>query len=251
MSKGRQQRRRAERTGEQEAGTPRKFYWAMGVLALAGVGLGALALLESPAPAAGSASRAGSVASAAAAQQPEFPAQYDTLGVSIGPDDAPVVVREFADYQCPACGDFAPVAKQIRQEYVATGQVRFVLFDIPLTNVHPNALVAAQAARCAGEQGGYWEMHDALFENQNDWSPAADPLGHFSDLAREVGLDAVQLRRCVESGRMRTAVQQSYEFAIGIGVRSTPTIVVGNVPLTGAQPYERVRSVIEQQLAGR
>jgi protein-disulfide isomerase len=243
-------------SGTPESGPVRWFYWGMGAVALAGVLLLIFALRSSPeeaevrpvAQAATPAQRSAAPASAAI-QDPQFPAQYDVRGVSIGPEDAPVVVREFADYQCPACGAFAPTAKRIRQEYVATGKVRFVLFDIPLTNVHQNALVAAQAARCAGEQGRYWEMHDALFENQDAWSPAADPLGLFSDYAREIGINAVELRRCVESGATRAAVQRSYEFAIGIGVRSTPTIVVGNVPLAGAQPYTRVRRLIEQQLA--
>lgn len=250
MSETRQQRRQAKRSHQQETGTPRRFYWAMGVLALAGVTLGVIGLLSSQGSP-GSVVPGGVSAAAARAETQSFPSEYDTLGVSIGPLDAPVVVREFADYQCPACGEFAPTAKQVRQEYVASGQVRFILFDMPLSDVHPNALVAAQAARCAGEQGRYWEMHDALFENQAEWSPAPDPLGHFSNLAREVGVNGVELSQCVESGQTQAAVQQSYDFASAIGVRSTPTIVVGNVPLTGAQPYERVRSLIEEQLAQR
>lgn len=240
-------------------GPGRWFYGGMAVLAVAGAALVFGALRPSDEPAAqnpdatGTAETAGTSVAAAPSttQQAEFPAEFDTLGVSIGPDDAPLVVREFADYQCPACGAFAPAAKRIRDEYVASGQVRFVLFDIPLTNVHPHALVSAQAARCAGKQGDYWAMHDALFENQDEWSPTTEPLDHFAAYATDIGLDADALQRCVESEETREAVERSHAFAIGIGVRSTPSMLVGNVPVVGSLPYERVRGLIEEQLAAR
>lgn len=253
-------------------GLGRWFYGGMAVLAVAGAALvvGALrptsdeSAAQNPdatgttettgaTAATGTAEAAGTSAAAAqnATRQAEFPAAFDTLGVSIGPDDAPLVIREFADYQCPACGAFAPTTKRIRDEYVASGEVRFVLFDIPLTNIHPNALVSAQAARCAGKQGDYWAMHDALFENQNEWSPASEPLGHFTAYAADIGLDAGELQRCVESEETREAVERSHAFAIGIGVRSTPSMLVGNVPIVGSLPYERVRGLIEEQLAAK
>lgn len=253
-------------SGGRRSGARRWFYGGMTVLAVAGAALMFTALRPTgdeptarnadaggaEAATAGT-STAASVASEPSArqQQAEFPAEFDTLGVSIGSNDAPLVIREFADYQCPACGAFSPATKRIREEYVASGKVRFIMFDIPLTNIHPNALVSAQAARCAGQQGDYWAMHDALFENQDEWSPASEPVAHFAEYATDIGLDADELERCVESEETRDAVERSHAFAIQIGVRSTPSLLVGDVPVVGSVPYERVRGLIEAQLAAK
>lgn len=255
---------------QEDAPAPRRgpgrwFYGGIAALGVAGAALMLIALRPSidepgtrsvpaaatPAAAAPETAAADTPVTSAppATQPPAFPAELDTFGISIGPPDAPLVVREFSDYQCPACRAFSTTAKRIREEYVASGKVRFVLFDIPLTSIHPHALVSAQAARCAGAQGDYWAMHDALFDNQTEWSAAAEPVDHFVTYATDVGLDGDALQRCVASGETRAAVERSYAFAVQIGVRSTPSILVGNVPLVGSHPYERVRDLIEQQLA--
>ncbi len=202
-----------------------------------------------------SASAAAPVVDAAApagdaeAQGAGFPARYDTLGVAVGPEDAAVVVREFADYQCPYCAQFASVARRVREEYVESGRVRFVFFDLPITSQHPNALAAAEAARCADRQGAYWEMHDALFENQSEWAEAGDPLPRFREYARRAGIDPAALARCVGNGETRLTVQRNMQFAQALGVSSTPTIVIGNQGFTGARSWAEVRSLIEEQLA--
>lgn len=228
----------------------RTFYWAMGLVAAAGAALLVASLRMSadrtprpfPSPTAEAVS---------APQSAGFPAEYDSLGVSLGARDAPVVVREFADYQCPGCAGFAPVSRALRGDYVESSQVRFVLFDFPLTHIHPNALAAAQAARCAGEQGKHWSMHDRLFERQRQWSGAEDPMPLFSRYAAEIGLDVAAFNTCVLSGRQLEAVRRSAAFAQAIGVRSTPTVVVGDVPLGGVPSYADVAAEIERQLASR
>ncbi len=228
-----------------------RVYWVATIVGLVGAGMLALALRtpsggsetaiegsttdELP-PAAGQPGQAG------------FPARFDSLGMSLGSAEAPVVVREFADYQCPACGSFAPVARQLREEYVEAGRVRFVLFDFPLTDLHPNALVAAQAARCADGQDGYWAMHDALFENQAEWSSMADPVPAFAGYAERIGLNGDVLRNCLETGAELSAVQESAAFARAIGVRSTPTVAVGDQALSGVPTYEQMRVRIEAEL---
>ncbi len=103
-----------------------------------------------------------------------FLAALDRYGISVGDANAPVVVREFADYQCPACGRFSDASQRLKEEYVESGQVRFVYFDLPLQQ-HKNAMPAAQAARCAGDQGAYWQMHDELYDMQTEWSGSGDP----------------------------------------------------------------------------
>ncbi|MBI4408941.1 MAG: thioredoxin domain-containing protein [Gemmatimonadetes bacterium] len=247
----RKQRRPQAISGERQASASEvdergpvsaRFYWVMGVVALAGAALWIAALLP--------ADRGTSASSAAMPDPPtpSVPAQYDSLGVTLGPEDAPVVVREFADYQCPACRQFAPTMRRLREELVGSGQVRIVFFDLPITSAHPNALAAAQAARCAGRQGSYWAMHDALFERQEDWAGMADPSAAFGRYAREVGLDAAAFADCLTSGATLPEVRRSAEFAGAIGVSSTPTVVVGDLGFAGVRSYAEVRSLIDAQL---
>ncbi len=242
---GRRRRQKAA-TERTESSTPSWFYWTMGVVALVGVAL-IIAAIRSV-PDLGRSALVGDNAGPTTLDGGQFPTQFDSLGISIGSEDAPVVVREFADYQCPACATFSETAKKLRAEYVEPGLVRFVLFDFPITSQHPNALAAAQAARCAGDQGKYWEMHDQLFEHQAEWSGATDPGQHFTRYAETIGIDAADLRRCVQSGVKLEAIQQSFGFAQAFGVRSTPTVVVGDVRLPGVSGYSELRSLIEQRL---
>lgn len=248
--------------GDDGGMSDRLFYGVLGALAAAGLALAAAALIGLPgrgdgggppasdraASSADAETRSGGSAASGSGQR-SFPARYDTLGIALGPEDAPVTVREFADYQCPHCRRFAGPVKRMIEEYVESGRVRYVFFDFPITGSHPNAMAAAQAARCAGDQGAYWDMHDALFADQGEWSPASDPVPHFREYAREIGIDPERMARCVESGEKRDAVLASRKFARAIGVRSTPTALVGTEPITGAASFSRLRAMIERQLA--
>lgn len=247
----RKQRRRQAASTERQASAPEvntpgpvshRFYWVMGAVALAGAGL-LLAALRPAVRGTG-----GPPVAVADPPTPSFPTQYDSLGISLGPEDAPVTVREFADYQCPACRQFAPTMRQLREELVGSGQVRVVFFDLPITSAHPNALAAAQAARCAGRQGSYWAMHDALFEQQDEWAGMTDPGAAFRRYARDVGLDAGAFVDCLTSGATLSEVRRSAEFAGAIGVSSTPTVVVGDIGLAGVRSYAEVRSLIDAEL---
>ena len=180
--------------------------------------------------------------------QAQFENEYDKLGVTTGPADAKLVVREFADYQCPACGAFAPTAERIREEYAETGKLRFVFFDFPLP-VHPNARTAAVAARCAGRQDAFWGYHKALFANQNAWSGQADPTGSFLDLAVETGVDVGPFERCLEQGATATMVARNAQIAREVGVSATPTTIVGDRIMSGVKPWKDVQRAIEDQLA--
>lgn len=177
-----------------------------------------------------------------------FREEWDQLGVAFGPEDAPVVVREFADYQCPACGAFAPTAKRIRNELVAAGDVRFVFFDFPLP-MHPHARSAAAAARCAGRQGAYWTYHDKLFRNQADWSSAGDPTNDFLDLAVESGIRVEPFRQCLVQGATEQIVVANARIASQVGVVSTPTVLVGPRTYSGVVNYSTLAAEIQNQLA--
>lgn len=175
-----------------------------------------------------------------------FPGSLDRFGVSIGDADAPVTVREFADYQCPACARLAPIMKRFREEYVETGKARLVYFDFPLDQ-HDNAVPAARAARCAGDQDAYWAMHERLYDNQSAWAEREDPLSRFVDYADALGLKTAMFDRCMRSDRHREAVADSREAAARMRVASTPTLFVDNIRLTSPGWYQ-LSGVVQREL---
>ncbi|WP_273207762.1 DsbA family protein [Marinobacter subterrani] len=235
--------KRRKETGTPSSGKPKSnkpLYIGIGVLVLAAVVLGVVFLTASPAP-------TSDELPVAAADAAPFPAQLDQYGVSVGPEDAEVVVREFADYQCPACGSFSSASKKLKQEYVDTGKVRFVYFDLPLQQ-HANAMPAAQAARCAGDQNAYWKMHDRLFENQTEWSGSNDPVATFTRYAGDLGLQERRFRTCMTTELHREAVEQSRRVAMQLRVTSTPTVLVDNIRLT-RPGWGQLSAVVDRELA--
>lgn len=175
-----------------------------------------------------------------------FPARLDQYGVSVGDENAPVVVREFADYQCPACGRFSEATQRLKQEYVETGKVRFVYFDLPLQQ-HENAMPAAIAARCAGDQDAYWQMHDRLYGSQTEWSGSNDPAATFTRYAGDLGLDERRFQNCMASELHREDVEQSRQVATQLRVLGTPTVYVDNIKLT-RPGWGQLSAVVEREL---
>ncbi len=148
-------------------------------------------------------------------------------GVEKGNPDARVTIMEFGDYQCPACQNFFRQAEPIiNLSYVEPGRVRFVYYDFPLEAAHPNAFVAARAARCAGDQEAYWPFHDVLFTNQLAWAGQADPVSDFTRYAGELGLDEGAFRACVRSDRHADVVSANQLLAMQLGAQSTPTVII-------------------------
>lgn len=184
---------------------------------------------------------------AAGPDTPPFPEEVDQYGVSIGPEDAPVVVREFADYQCPGCARFAEVSQRLKQEYVEEGQVRFVYFDLPLQQ-HQNAMPAAMAARCAGDQDSYWAMHNRLYDSQGQWSDSDEPQAIFTRYANDLDLNERRFRRCMKTELHREDIEQSAKVAQQMRVMSTPTVMVDNIQLTRPS-WGQLSAVVERELA--
>jgi len=148
-------------------------------------------------------------------------------GVSSGNPDARVTIMEFGDYQCPACQNFFRQAKPILDvSYIQPGRVKFVFYDFPLEAAHPNAFLAARAARCAGDQDSYWEYHDRLFQDQLSWSLKADPVGDMVGYAGDLGLVRATFRSCLRSDRHADVVSANQVMAMQLGVQSTPTVML-------------------------
>lgn len=179
-----------------------------------------------------------------------FNSEYDAIGESVGSADAPITIREFADYQCPACGAFASTAHRIREELVDSGEARFVFFDFPLP-MHAHAQQAAVAARCAARQDKFWDYHDHLFERQRNWSQEDDPTSTFLDMAVENGVNADRLKQCMTQGGPDDVIARNQEAGKAIGLRATPTVIVGNQMFSGVISYERIQQAIDAQTGGQ
>ena len=166
---------------------------------------------------------------------------------SLGSPDAPIVVVEYTDFQCPFCSrHFQQTFPQIKANFIDTGQVRYVFKDFPLTSIHPQAVSAAVAARCAGDQGAYVAMHDLLFANQTAWSNQSDTSTIYTGYADQLGLDTAVFGDCLGSAEHEAAVQADLEEGVSLGVRGTPAFFINGNFVSGAQPY----AVFEQAISG-
>ena len=173
---------------------------------------------------------------------------------SLGAADAPVLIVEFADFQCPFCRRFEQESfERLKTDYIDTGVVRFVFRDFPLTQIHPHAELAAEAAACADEQGEFWPMHDMLFRNQPEWAggSAAAARRSFRQYAQALGLKLAQFGACLSDRRYSQSIKQDLQAGSRLGVRGTPTFFINGRPLVGAQPYATFKSAIESALASR
>ena len=182
----------------------------------------------------------------AATQSPQF-TRYDIPFEgfpSRGPVDAPIVIVEFSDFQCPFCKRFQDeTAAQLLAAY--PGQIRFVYRHLPLTSIHPEAFPSAEASMCANEQDAFWEYHDKIFENQ-------DKLGRelYLKIATELNLDMGSFEECLKAGTYKDSIQQDMDFALNLGVQSTPTFFINGLAIVGAQPLSAFTQIIDKELAG-
>ena len=170
----------------------------------------------------------------------------------LGDPHAPITIIEFGDYQCPSCRMFwRETEGQLKKEYIDTGKVKLVFADFPVVQIHPEAALAAMAARCAGDQKKYWPYHDKIFREQDY---GGDIVHRFraADLkrwAREVGLEAKAFDDCLDSGRFKDEVAKDKATGDRLGVRGTPTFVINNRSvIAGPQPYEVFKRAIDEEL---
>ncbi|PKB64179.1 MAG: hypothetical protein BZY80_03520 [SAR202 cluster bacterium Io17-Chloro-G2] len=158
----------------------------------------------------------------------------------LGPEDAPVTIIEFTDYQCPYCALHSRenVAQLLEQ---SPEQIKYVVLNFPITSIHPWAAQAAQAAECADSQGKFWEYHDMLFLNQGSQHNEG-----LKDMARQVGLDTDSFNGCLDSGIQSQRVLKDFEEGRNHGVRATPTFFINGRIVEGFLPFNDFKSIVDQ-----
>lgn len=162
---------------------------------------------------------------------------------SLGSKDSPVTLVAFEDFECPFCERFSQqTLPLIIEKYVKSGKVRLVWKDFPLS-IHSNAQRAHEAARCAWEQGKFWEYHDTLFNNQNGLD--ANKLKQYS---KDLGLNESQFASCLDSGKYTELIREKVSEGTAAGVSGTPSFLINGRLVVGAQPYQVFEDAINQAL---
>jgi protein-disulfide isomerase len=190
---------------------------------------------------------------AAAGQQQQVlptatPTRLDNVSVDddpvLGPDDAPVTIVEFSDFQCPFCARFQQQTfNALREKY--GDDIRIVFRDFPLSSLHPDATKASEAAECADDQGKFWEMHDAMFQSQ---AITGVGLPAVTSMAESLDLDMDEFQECVDSGKYADEVAKDLQEGTSYGVTGTPTFFINGVRLVGAVPIDQFSAIIDEEL---
>lgn len=185
--------------------------------------------------------------------------------VVYGDENAPVTIIEFSDYECPFCAiaegnemlveqfraqapEYVAPMPSIYEEYVATGKVKVVFYNMPIASLHPQAEVAHLAALCANEQDMWKEFHEKLFNSRSDWIESSDKAGQFKSYASELGLDTTSFNECLDSEKYSEQIENEIALAASYGVSGTPAFFIGKNFISGAQDYQTFKAIIDSQL---
>ena len=164
---------------------------------------------------------------------------------SHGPENAPITLVEFSDYQCPFCTEwYKDVYPRLLNDY--KDKILFVHRDFPLYAIHPDSLSAAEAANCAGEQNTYWPYHDALYSGKYGLGMSA-----YLNYVKDLGLNLDSFNKCMSDHRFKNSVDANVTFGASLGVTSTPTFFLNGMAIVGAQPYDVFKQIIDMELAGK
>lgn len=187
-----------------------------------------------------------------APQQPTGPVDVAEGNLPpLGEENAPVSLVIFSDFECPFCSAFYTDAlPQIKEEYIDTGKAKLYFRHFPLTSIHPNAQLAAEASECVNEQGQFWNYHDLLFENQQEWAAlTGDAVNEkFTEYATSLGLNSDSFQECLTSGKFTENVNKDLEEGAAAGVDGTPATFINGYLTVGAVPYEQFKAEIDARL---
>jgi protein-disulfide isomerase len=174
-----------------------------------------------------------------------------------GNPNAPVVIEEFADFECPSCGRFATITEpDVRTQIVDSGQAFYKYYDFPLP-MHHNSQAASNAAACADEQGKFWEMHDQLFAGQDQWGLSASETGEVTDnpkpifegYAKAIGVNVAQWDQCFDAHKYQSRIDANQAEGMRRNVNETPTFYVNGKVAVGAQAFDDVQKLVNEAKA--
>ncbi|MBI5306589.1 thioredoxin domain-containing protein [Candidatus Wolfebacteria bacterium] len=161
-----------------------------------------------------------------------------------GNQKAKIIIIEYSDFQCPACGFYYPLIKQLVVDF--NDKIQFTYRHFPLKQIHQNAELAAFAAEAAGKQMKFWEMHDLIFENQSKWSDQINAKNTFLSYAQSLQLDIERFKNDLDSKEIKEKVKNDYQSGIQSGVNSTPTFFLNDRKIQNPRNYDKFRNIIKQ-----
>jgi protein-disulfide isomerase len=228
-------RKSAVREARSASSRPKAFLWLLGTIVL--VGIAALSYVATK-PKGGATD---------VIQTADTTNAGPSQGYLMGKVDAPVKILEFADFECPGCGQFATVTEpDVRTRIIEPGLANITYFDFPLT-MHRNTVAASNAAACADEQGKFWPMHDRLYQAQDEWNGEAtdSPKPFFKRYAQEVGLDVAKWETCYDARKYQKRIGANLAEGLRRGVGSTPSFVIGNKLYKGMNGYDAMKAIVD------
>jgi len=169
--------------------------------------------------------------------------------VQTGPKNAKVTLVEYSDFQCPTCGLYYPIVKQLESDF--KDSVNFVYRFFPLVGVHQNAKISAQAAYAANLQGKFSEMEDKLFTNQKDWAESSDPMPIFEGYAKEIGLDLEKYNADLQADSTAKVMDDAYQNAVSSGIQGTPTFFLNGQPIQNPNGYDDFKNLLNSALSSK
>jgi protein-disulfide isomerase len=215
---------------------PTGFYLLLGLIAVVGISL----LVYK------SYSKSGPVAGTEIKLDPSM-ASGPAQGYTYGKADAPVEIIEFADFECPGCGQFATVTEpDVRKRILDAGLAKLTFYDFPLPQ-HRNSASAHNAAACAADQDRFWQMHDRIYNAQDQWNTEAtdNPKPFFQKYAEDLGLNVSQWEQCYDSRKHQGRIMANMAEGERRQVNQTPTFIIANKAYPGAIPYDQIKAIVD------
>ncbi len=161
---------------------------------------------------------------------------------------ASVTMVQFADFQCPACGAYEPIVREVMAKN--SNDVKLVFRHFPLTNMHRNALLAAKYAEAAGRQNKFWELHDILYDKQKEWGESLDAESFFETQVASLGLDMAQIKKDVADPAIENIILAEYKEGTQFGVKGTPSFFINGIKIESPRSVEEFTQVIQKAKNG-
>jgi protein-disulfide isomerase len=168
-----------------------------------------------------------------------------------GTGSSGVELVEFGDFQCPTCGAFYPIVKEVKEKY--KDKITFRFRHFPLQTIHPNARAAHRAGEAASKQGKFWEMHDKLYESQQSWTSSSNPASFFEELATQIGLNLDQFKNDVASSEVNSIINNDVNLGGSLNVSGTPTFFLDGkeVEFIDVNTVEKMSAVLDAAIAAK